>query len=161
MRKNNLKKKKSMWYLCLHAQYISMENIVKIRNFSAIVIHCKPSTSSSWGTVCLHYIYWNFSLGRWKETLCHGNKSGGWWHDFWTGGTHQTTVEWWWNPGMFCKSIRVRAQWLGSLVSEGVEHLASNRQHRKPCNKNSSSHVEQSMKIAHQPEKGQDLLLIC
>lgn len=114
---------KGMWackgmFTCT-GKYRFLEKLVKTRNF-APATHCKPSTSSRrWrSTVCLQNTYWNFSLGRWKEAVYHGNNSGGWRHVFWVGWTHQTTVEWWWDPGLLRKGSGVPAQWLGSLVGD-------------------------------------------
>lgn len=100
-------------------EYSYLEKPVKMRNF-APATHCKPSTSSGrWrGTVSLHNIYWNFSLGRWKEAVRHGNNAGGWRHVFWIGWTHQTTVEGRRDAGLLRKGSGVPAQWLGSLVGD-------------------------------------------
>lgn len=134
-------------------EYSSLEKSVKMRYF-APATHCKPSMSSRRcrGTVCLHNIYWNLSLGRWNETVCDGNNSGGWWHVFWIGWTHQTTVERWWGPGLFRKSSGVPAQWLGSLVGDTscrgwTAGCYCNGQRRKACDNNPSSGAEQPMKM--------------
>lgn len=134
-------------------EYSYLEKSVKMRNF-APATHCKPSTSSGrWrGAVSLHNIYWNFSLGRRKEAVRHGNNSGGWRHVFWIGWSHQTAVEGRRDAGLLRKGSGVPAQWLGSLVGDTSRRCwpagyCPNGQRRKAGDKNSSSRAEQPMTI--------------
>lgn len=100
-------------------EYSNLEKPVKMRNF-ALSTPCKPSSSSrGWrGTARWHNIYWNFSLGRWKEAVCHGNSSGGWQHVFGAGWAHQAAVARRRHPGVLREGGGVPAQRLGRLVGD-------------------------------------------
>lgn len=101
-------------------KYTNLEKkTVETRNFT-IATHYKPSTSSRrWrGTARLHNIYWNFSLGGWKEAVCHGNSSGGWQPVSGAGGADERSVAWRRDPGVLCQGSRVPAQRLGRLVGD-------------------------------------------
>lgn len=123
-----------------------LEKSVKMRNFApANSLQAKHIFKEVEGAQCASTnIHWNFSLGRWKEAVWHGNNPGGWRPAFRIGRTHQTTVERWWDPGLLREGSGVPAQRLGSLVGDTscrcwtAGHYR-NRQHRNACDKNSSS----------------------
>ena len=129
-------------------EYSYPEKSLQMRNFAPATC-CKSSTSSSrWrGTVPLHNIYLHFSLGRWKEIVCHCNNAGGWWPVFWTGWTHQTTVERRRDAGLLRQGSGVPAQRLGSLVGGTscgcwTAGCCCNGQQGKACDKISSLRAE-------------------
>lgn len=136
-------------------KYSHLEKTVKMRNF-APATHYNPSTSSRrWrGTARLHNIYWNFSLGRWKEAVRHGNNSGGWQHVSRTGWAHQTAVAWRRDPGVLRQGSRVPAQRLGCIVGDTSCWTAG----CCCCSKTAPPAQQPATVIAPQPEKMRALL---